>query len=308
MPDERDFFGQLNTIKTLVESTCGDKWHVLAETAIPAAGEALYLLIIPSPQEVLENYLQPRPERSDPKKRRSGHGRRRITQWGHARWWQRMSFPDVDHIIANRLPGAEAFKGRKAGAAERWFWRGIDILDRVGWYWLLLDVGATFVEHWSSGIIESRFCEANQPALFSARSQPPDIGPDAPLWTAVSNLSDIENVGWSIGTSPLLQRQNTLIGVSGPMVVEFTGLWKTGGNTQDRTFTLRIIESHTSSPDTIHFSENTTVNAAGPYNFEAQVALSDCIALRIELVKLDGPTEGTWEDQDHQLVIWATPD
>ena len=157
-----------NEITNITHTPCEDKWTVIIETALPAAGDAMYLLLTPSPEEILENYLQPYPSKTS---RRGAKGdrankRKRSRSGKVRRSWP--SVPDVDSWAAAIIPGAEMVKGRKAGAPTRWAFDAIDRLDRILWWFLIIDVTKTFFNVWSSGMREARFC--SQPWLFIGSS------------------------------------------------------------------------------------------------------------------------------------------
>lgn len=166
----RDTYGAAkqwwNEITSMTHTPCEDKWTVIIETALPAAGDAMYLLLTPSPEEILENYLQPYPSKSS---RRGAKGdrankRKRSRSGKVRRSWPNV--PDVDSWAAAVIPGAAMMKGRKAGAPTRWAFDAIDRLDRVAWWFLVIDVTKTFFNVWSSGMREARFC--SQPWTFIA--------------------------------------------------------------------------------------------------------------------------------------------
>lgn len=56
----------VNTYQAIVdvwEIDCQGSWIVYVKTGVTAAGAALFLIVTPSFNEVLENYLQPKPGR-----------------------------------------------------------------------------------------------------------------------------------------------------------------------------------------------------------------------------------------------------
>lgn len=225
VPEERGFFGSLNTIKVLTESTCEDKWDILVQTALPAAGSALYMLIIPDPEEILENYLQPRGRRNTPKRASQGFGRRQATRYAKLRWWQKIGFPDVDNIIAQHLPGRDFFQGRNAGAPELWIWRGIDIVDRGLWYWMLLDLSKLFVVEWASGIMESRFCTSRFTGLFTASGTNLISGTGDRVWDRPGQVVVSINHGWIVQDDGRIRLDNPNLPAAGQVIlnVDVTG-------------------------------------------------------------------------------------
>jgi hypothetical protein len=148
----------MNAIDFLFDTPCENKWQIVLETALPAAGAALYVLLVPSPKEVLENYLEPKSLRKGHRGSRDIHETRRKETKSHRRrrFWPRI--PDVDHLVANALPAREAVAGRQAGRPTRWIFDAIDVADRVSWYWMLADIGEDFFIKWTSNIMEARFC------------------------------------------------------------------------------------------------------------------------------------------------------
>lgn len=155
-----------NTVRLAASNKCEDSAWILLETAIPAAGSALLLLLTPSPGEVLENYLEPKSLRGggrgpkDSRKVRRRKGRSGRLRRAFPR------FPDIDRLIADRLPGRSAVEGRRAGAPTRFLFRGINVADRLLWHWLVYEATTTFISQWGSGLREARFCETTFTSTF----------------------------------------------------------------------------------------------------------------------------------------------
>lgn len=167
---ERTFRGSLNSIRIIREVTCEDTWQLYVATALPALGTAMAVLLVPSPDEVLEEYLHPRIRRGQSKRNILSHGRQGRGRTGIERWLPIKWIPDVDSIIARLIPGSDYFAGRQVGGPEQWLWQGIDVLDRIAWYWLLLDIGENFVHYWASSIMRSEYCTAQAVLYFAASS------------------------------------------------------------------------------------------------------------------------------------------
>jgi len=116
------------------------------------------MLLTPSLDEILEEYLHPKLGRRRGRFGRLGGRRRYDPRAGGIRRAFEGVVPDVDEMIAHRLPGREIFAGRTVHGLERWFWLGIDVLDRLLWWWLLFEIGDQGTIIWASNIMESRFC------------------------------------------------------------------------------------------------------------------------------------------------------
>lgn len=166
-----------NQLRQVFSDQCADDWHLIIETALPAAGAALMLLLTPSPGEILENYLEPKALKSggrgpkDKKKVRRKKGRSGRLRRSFPR------FPDVDRLIADRLPGRKAVEGRRATTPTRWVFSGINTVDRFLWHWLLYEAGKTFITQWNSGLREARFCTETALSAFRANYEGRPVSP-----------------------------------------------------------------------------------------------------------------------------------
>lgn len=184
-----DFLGTLNKVEEIIENPCDGDWWVYVKTAVPAAGNALWMLLIPSPDEILEEYLDPSKTRGRAKRGFQGQWRRFTTGGGGKGRGRRGGFPDPDGIVAEWLPGRQLFAGRRISALEHIFWTTLNTADRIAWYWLLIDVTSDFIYEWHSGIMESSCEEEPQPAAgYWSRSAGalPELGgapPSFGYWT-----------------------------------------------------------------------------------------------------------------------------
>lgn len=147
--------GATQRIVEIVENPCDAPWWVYVRTAVPALAENLYMLVIPSPQEIVEEYFDPSSTRSRAKRGVIGGYRRlRFPDGGHGRG-RSGGFPDPDGLVAHYLPGRATFASRRIDALEHLFWTGLNIADEVAFYWMLYDASKSFIYDWHSGIIES---------------------------------------------------------------------------------------------------------------------------------------------------------
>lgn len=222
----RNWRHTLNRIDFLVENPCGATWDVYVETAIPAAGEMVLVLLTPTPEEIVEEFLHPAYKKKDSKRRKGKSAQRRRTrprigsgaigqkaaQFGR---FFRKALPDVDEQIAKRVPGRAFFGKRTAIAGEQWIWQGIDILDRFAFWWLLLDVTEDFIYTWSSGIMESRFCSEAYGVMYKGYFF--QQGTTAFRGLAENNMVDESTVNMDF--------VNTLLGYNGPGRANVYILW-----------------------------------------------------------------------------------
>lgn len=178
-------------IVSIREMDCGGNWIVYVHTGVVAAGRALYMLLIPSLDEILENYLQPKPGRRG--QRRGGRGERIRKAVGANAY--RLIFsppiPDVDDALANILPGRGLMAGRQMLPGEWIFWTGVDLADALLWQWLLIEATETFTVTWMSELMQSGKCkyDADARAQFQTGRQGPFL--QNHLWF---NAADLINV------------------------------------------------------------------------------------------------------------------
>jgi hypothetical protein len=156
----RKFRQTLNNLAVIIENPCTPSWSLLVDTAIPAAGDALLFLMTPSPLEILRRWLQPKSLRGPRGLRPRKAVARTTTRTGALLREFEWGLPEVAHYIAAVIPGRKYLAARVPAIAERLFWIGLARVEQVIWYWLVLDTFEEFFYSWSSGIIESRFCNA----------------------------------------------------------------------------------------------------------------------------------------------------
>lgn len=161
---EEKFFGSFRhswqAIVDIWEVDCGGQWLLYVKTAVAAAGKALILVITPSMEEVLENYLEPKDGRRMGRRGQRNDRSTGVDERGRPITKHRRGIPDVDEAIAAMLPGAEWMKSREMYPGEHLFWKHINAADRILWWYLLVQVGEEFVTEWQSGLMQSGECLA----------------------------------------------------------------------------------------------------------------------------------------------------
>lgn len=160
MPSFKQLYWLPNRIEELVENPCDAGWWVYVRTLYPAASDAFSMLLVPQPDEMLEEY-------ADPKKSRRGIRRRLQQKW---RRWPRGGgggnrgggggFPDPDDLAGKWMGGREKIQMRRISPLEYVGWGLFNTSERLFWYWLLIDAGVDFVYGWHSGIMKSVYCTA----------------------------------------------------------------------------------------------------------------------------------------------------
>lgn len=164
----------LNRIKRIIENDCDVPWMVYVETLWPAAKFPLIGILVPNPADILEEYFDPSDSRKGSKRPRKKKKRRRFHPI--RKRLKRIPEPirryipespaevfDTDGYIAKRLPAQQAFQGRTISPTEHVFWTNFNRAERLAWWWMLIDAGATTIYNWHSGIIKSDACKQTYP-------------------------------------------------------------------------------------------------------------------------------------------------
>lgn len=146
-PQPPGFIEKVNGIINFAQNPCNAPWYLYAETALPAAGKAILTLLDFGFDDVVRGALRPRGLRSH------GHTRGRKRGGGGSR-----GIPEIGELIGSQIPGAETAKGRQISQGVRHLWIVDGVLQRLLWYWLVVDVTVDFFYNWSTAIMQTEFC------------------------------------------------------------------------------------------------------------------------------------------------------
>lgn len=185
-----------NGIYELTQSTCQDRFIVGAKTMLPAAGKALWILLVPRPSEILEEAIQPKGKRTDPRTRTKSRTRNRKGKNGKRRKRFRGIIPNTNTLVAGVIPGAFARASRIPGPVEGAAWWAWDRAELVLYWWLILEAWDTFIYEWSSGIVEAKFC-ANPAELVFQGEGTNNAFSGSQLWPTESavEVQALKNMG-----------------------------------------------------------------------------------------------------------------
>jgi hypothetical protein len=124
---------------------CDAEMSLYVEMAKAPVGRLAAFILIPSVNEIVENFFQPRGLRSKRHGRKGRKGGRKGTP----------IIPDVDDMVARRLPGYEDVAGRPIGSGTRWVIHGINAVDRIVFPLVLVDQITNTIYDTIIGVIES---------------------------------------------------------------------------------------------------------------------------------------------------------
>lgn len=158
----------LNNIVEIWENPCSPDYSVIVQTAFPAAGKALLFFITPSPIEITRRWLHPKLGRKTPRGGLRTQARNVVGRGGVVRRAFAGGLIDPAVWIASKIPGKAYFASRTPGYLERLVWAGIDRLEAVLFWFLVVATAEVFLYEWSSGIIESRFCNQQYELVYDS--------------------------------------------------------------------------------------------------------------------------------------------
>jgi len=176
MAGPNGLFDQVNYIKKFISNPCDAPWTVYLELFFPAFGKAILTILTFGMDDVMRGYFRPKGVR--------GPWHRRKGRKGKARF---RGIPEIGEAVGSHLPGAESVRGRSVTHGVKHMWMVDGVLQRVLWYWLLVDVVVTGLFEWTSMINKTEFCTLGFPNALAAHG---------------SGGSAIPIVGWGALTLP----------------------------------------------------------------------------------------------------------
>lgn len=104
-----------------------------------------------------------------------GGGKKGKPRTGFGTAWERLGTVvgwDPSEVLGKELWGADELRVRPLppGAAFLWIFEGV--IERLFFYWMVLDLGTDFLYEWMSAVEETKYCAASRDAQFLA-----DCGP-----------------------------------------------------------------------------------------------------------------------------------
>jgi len=120
--------------------------------------------------QVLTAYLRPywRIERTRSWRHYGGGGRGNRPGKGKGRF-NPLSW-DPNEFIGKGLHGWEEIEGFRAIPGEITFWAIEGVIERILFFWMVLDLGTDFLYEWTSSVAATRYCAASRDAVLYAKA------------------------------------------------------------------------------------------------------------------------------------------
>lgn len=120
---------RLQFILFMAFNPCDEELSLYVEMAKAPFGRLGLFILTPDLKEIVESVFVPKGLRS------KRHGRKGRKGGDKGKGF----LPDVDDMIAKKIPGTDEFAGRRYGMGQRFFFSGVQAVDRVTWPLVLID-------------------------------------------------------------------------------------------------------------------------------------------------------------------------
>lgn len=172
----RDFERRLDWILNSLTDMCDAPITVWIEKLWQPLGELILAWYVVDLKNVFTAYLRPGLFAIEGRNNRHwGGGKKGKPRTGFGKAWDRLGTIvgwDPSEILGKEMWGADELRVRPLppGAAFLWIFEGV--IERLLFYWMVLDLGSTFIYNWMSAVEETKYCMASRDASFLAKCGP----------------------------------------------------------------------------------------------------------------------------------------
>lgn len=159
---------RVNYIVNMWQNPCGASWLIYLETMWPAFLELIIALSLAGWDDVVRGYFRPG---KLTKRHRARGEKKRPGKWGQK--WQKVRgwVPIIGEPageIGKNIPGASNLRSRKITDGVRFLWIVDGILQRLMWWWMVIDAFSEFLYRWTTLLNRTEACQATQTAWATA--------------------------------------------------------------------------------------------------------------------------------------------
>ncbi len=157
MAQQPSWIKKVNFITKFISNPCHASWYLYFETALTPTGHLVVALLSFGMDDVIRGYFRPKNLRTMRHGRKGKRGKKR-----------RFEIPEIGEEIGKHLPGAERARGRSVSQGVKNFWIIDGVLQRLLFWWMVIDVTTDFFFEWMSAIQKEAHCSAQNAAGFAA--------------------------------------------------------------------------------------------------------------------------------------------
>lgn len=194
---------EFNFIKRFFIDPCDAPVTAYVETFFPAALKAIITYYTPDLKNIIVSYLRPARAMMQSKGRRKGGGGKKSGRGPKGSLIRGALNFDTSNEMGKRLPGAQQVRGRQvsAGIVSLWLFEGV--LERVLFWFFVMDIIGEFFFNWASLLEETIFCQSRGATLLVV-TKPTQSAIGAMGWIGVTMneiLKQRGNVHWGVASA-----------------------------------------------------------------------------------------------------------
>lgn len=140
--------GQVQSITKFMQDPCAAPWTVYFELALKPAGHVVIELLMFGMDDVVRGFFRPK---GIWRKSRNSRILGKFAKW--------LGIPEIGELIGSHLPGATTIKSRKVSNGIKNLWIIDGVLQRVMFWWMVVDLVTDFLYEWTSAIAKTEFCQ-----------------------------------------------------------------------------------------------------------------------------------------------------
>ena len=140
---------EVQSIVKFFEDPCQAPWSVYFELALAPAGHVVIELLSFGLDDIIRGYFRPK---GLYRRGRTGRLARALGKYA--------GIPEIGEMIGAHLPGAETIKGRMVSNGVRFMWIVDGVLQRVLFWWMVVDLLTDFLYAWTSAINKTEYCQS----------------------------------------------------------------------------------------------------------------------------------------------------
>lgn len=142
---------QIQAIVKFVQDPCEAPWTLYLELARAPAKKLIIELLTFGLDDVYRGFVRPKGIYSFKRT-----GRRRGKRGGVK------GIPELGELLGHNLPGAETMHARPFGNGTRWLWLIDGALQRVLFWWMIVDITTDFLFEWTTLIGKTEYCHGDR--------------------------------------------------------------------------------------------------------------------------------------------------
>lgn len=166
----REFERKLDWVINSFSDMCDAPITVWIEKLWQPLGELVLAWYVIDLKNVFVAYLRPGLFAIEGRSTRHwGRGQKGKKRTGFGSAWEKLGEVagwDPNEVLGKGLWGADELRARPLppGASFLWIFEGV--IERLFFYWMVLDLGTEFLYNWMSAVEETKYCAASRDAIF----------------------------------------------------------------------------------------------------------------------------------------------